>query len=118
MATLMRPYSLHRSGNDVHLELVGHFTAESAEDATEQFRTMIGTDVIRFIVDLGKMTGYDKAARVRWTEVLRPLKEQIDIIYFIGEAPPLIRMAASAVALAVGIRMRFVKKLAEVPASE
>lgn len=113
----MNTYSIYRMGDDVFLNLQGHFAKEAAEDATRAFIELIEQDEVRFIVDLGKLKSYDKEARIRWQQVLKPVRKQISIIYFLGEAPPLIRMAASAVALAVGVRMKFVASQADVPPS-
>jgi len=100
-------------GNDVYLALTGHFTAEEAEEATARFIVLVGEDTVRFIVDLGQLNSYDKDARIRWQKILAPMKQQISIIIFVGDAPPLVRMAASTVALAVGIRMKFVSTIEE-----
>ena len=108
-------FTIYRMRKDVFLNLKDHFTGEEAEKATAEFKTLVGRDVVRFIVDLGALTGYDKAARIRWQKVLMPMKSKIEKIYFIGEATPLIRMAASTVALAVGITMKFVKEQSDVP---
>jgi hypothetical protein len=111
-------YTIHRHGRNVHLRLRGHFKTDDAVAATTAFVDLIGEDVVRFVVDLGALEGYDKEARLLWQKILAPLRKQISMIYFIGDAPPLIRMAASAVALAVGVRMRFLKDLADLPAKD
>lgn len=108
-------YSISRTGDDVVLKLRGHFTADEAVASTEAFVDLVGFDDIRLIVDLGELKSYDKEARVRWQQVLRPLKKRIREIVFVGDAPPLVRMAASAVSLAVGIYFRFVATHDDIP---
>lgn len=111
-------YTISRRGRDIHLVLRGHLTADDARESTEAFIELVGQDDVRFIVDLGDLHGYDSEARRQWTRVLRPLRKRITIIYFVGETAPLVGMAASAVAIAVGLYMKFVKTHADVPEDE
>jgi predicted membrane chloride channel (bestrophin family) len=108
-------FTIERRGHDVVLAIRGHFTAEAAEQSTAQFKNIVGVDRVRLVVDFGGMTGYDREARTLWQQVLAPLRKQIAMLVFIGDAPPLVKMAASAVALAIGVRMKFAQRLEDVP---
>ena len=112
---MLDPYSIRREGRDVHLVLRGHFSADAALGSTDAFRALVGMDAIRFIVYIGELDGYDKEARLAWQKVLAPMRKQISTIVFVGNASPLIRMAAATVALAVGLHMRFVARPEDIP---
>lgn len=108
-------YVLSRVGRDIVLVIQGHLTEEQAAESTAKFKVLVGSAVVRFIVDFGGMSGYDPPARTMWAKALAPMRSQISIIFFVGNPPPLVKMAASAVALAIGVPMKFVKERGEVP---
>ena len=90
-------------------------TAQHTIESTQRLETLIGNSVVRMLVDLGSMTSYEPEARTAWAKALGPMRSQISVIYFIGDAPPLVKMGASAVALAIAVPMKFVEDMGDVP---
>lgn len=110
-----RSYVLSRRGSDVLLEFSGYFAEAQAVEALAQFESMVPFgQPFRFVVDLEHLQGYDKESRIIWQGALAPRRKDITQIVFVGNPSAIIRMAASAVALAIGVRMRFVDSQADV----
>lgn len=101
-------YQVGVEGNTVKLIVVGWFDDARGKAAVNEFEGLVDGKRLRFVADLSKMTGYDRGAREVWATTLCKTKENVIDIRFLGVKNPLIRMAASTVALAVGIRMTFV----------
>ena len=94
----------------VHVEIRGHMTEAVALAAIDDFGRAVPLDtseIFAMHVHLGSMHKHDSAAREAWARSLWGLRKQIREIVII-DGKPLQRMAAAAVALALGVQMRFV----------
>ena len=64
-------------------------------------------EAVPVVFDIREMTGYDREARVAWQEHLYPMRDRILCIEVRG-GNSLVKMGASVLALALGVRMKVV----------
>lgn len=84
-------------------------TGDDAEDAIEDFRTVVPDDEMSFTlhVYLGALDKYETAAREAWAKALRVYRKRVSEVV-VYDASPLIRMAAATViAIVLRLPIRF-----------
>lgn len=90
----------------------GNLDVEGARRSSEQFVELIGDDTVQLIIDIDQMTGYTREARQVWQKTIFPCRQQISRLVFVGHAPALVRMGASAIGLVLGVPMTFLDQTA------
>ena len=108
-------YDLRRLGNRIVLTYHGYHNAEAATDVADRM-IRIAKNVhgpVEFIPVLTDLTGYSIATREAYQRLFRALGDQLQRVTIVG-GNPLIRMAAAAVCLYGGIKMKTARTLEEV----
>ena len=98
---------VYRSGQRVVLMVKGYHDVQAAHDAIAYVHLLMAdmNDPIEFIADLRHITGFDEDCRAMWQDGLRPYTGRIDLITLV-QGTPLAKVAASALGLYLGIRVR------------
>ena len=92
----------------------GYHHLDDARQATSdfsRFATAIG-EPFELIVDMSRLNGYAREARLHWLPVLREHSGSIRCLSLVGGSG-LLRMTASAICLYAGLRMRTARSLNE-----
>jgi hypothetical protein len=92
----------------------GYHTTDAALQATQYIVALIAdmTGPVEFVADLRAVTGFAKDARRYWQEAFEQNRHRIGTITLV-RGTALARMAASAVGLYAGIKVRSVDTLEE-----
>lgn len=105
-------FEIWREADEVVMVFCGDLEFDGAKDSSDRFVALIGTDTVQLTIDIGGMTGYTREARQVWQKTIFPHRHQVSELVFVGQAPPLVRMGASAVGLVLGVPMRFASRRA------
>lgn len=103
-----RPGSIevYEQAGKVVLVIRGHYTTERAIDSARRtLRALESLGGGDFVADFSEATGFDTDGRVHWQTRLKELRSLVRTIYIVN-GPPLMRMAATAVCLYAGIKLR------------
>jgi len=84
----------------------GHLDGKDGSASARKFVEVLGSDVRDVVLNVRKMSSYDKEARQAWQEGLWPQRKQIRSIHVIG-ANTLIRMGAILIGVFLGARTSF-----------
>lgn len=99
-------WTLEKEGDALVFTVDGHISGDEARDATYRFIDLAADEeTFVFEVRLHDLTGYETEARVLWTDTLRSARAKVSLLRIVGVKNPLIRMAATAVGLAAGVKM-------------
>lgn len=102
-------FEIVRNGAEVLMVFRGDLDFDGAKDSSEQFVEIIGADTVQLTIDINEMTGYTRQARQIWQKTIFPVRQQLSELIFVGHAPALVRMGASAIGLVLGVPMSFVE---------
>ena len=72
-----------------------------------------GDRAIVLIWDCRKMKGYDSVARKKWTEALKEMKSQIEVIWLITDST-IIKMGASVMGMLSSLEIKAIRSESEV----
>jgi hypothetical protein len=101
-----RSYRLAKgAGQQLRLTVVGHFKGADAKVCCADIERYGAAAPFELIVDLSAMSGYDRETRQAFQDTLKRTRKQIHTITLVGTSA-VFRMAAAAVCLYAGIRMR------------
>jgi hypothetical protein len=105
---------VYRQGGKIIFSVDGFHTTDAALQATQYVSTLI-TEIsgpVEFVADLCNVTGFSQDARQYWQDVFESSRHRIHLITLV-RGTALARMAASALGLYAGIRVRSVETLEE-----
>ena len=99
-------WEVYRRGDKVVLIIRGHYSHENVVGSANRIMELFGhLGRGEFVADFSEATGFDKEGRQHWQGRLRELASHVHTVSIVN-GPPLMRMAAAAVCLYAGIKMR------------
>ena len=104
-------WDCHIRDGKVVLIIRGHYTTQNAIASSDRvFAAFSELGKGEFVADFTDATGFDRDGRVHWQTRLSELREHVHTVTMIN-GPALMRMAAAAVCLYAGIKLRTLAKL-------
>lgn len=108
-------FRIQGNGRRVVMIFDGKLSAEEGVASARVFsEALLAHDSVEAVWDIRFMTGYDRAAREAWQSTLWPLRHKIHRVVAVG-GRPLVRLGATTLGLALGIRIAFEDELTASP---
>lgn len=104
---------MHKEAVGLRLTFLGYLGAEAGQESASAVANELAERAEHMTLEVASMTGYASDARRAWQGTLRPYRKRLLSLTLVG-ANPLVRMGATAMGLALGVRVRFLA--ADVPA--
>lgn len=98
-------WSIERRGNIVTARFEGRLLPDEGKRSAKEFVRVVGTDSVRALLDVRRMSGYDSAARREWINILTPIRSQIEEITLRG-GNSMVRMGGSVLGAMLGVPIR------------
>lgn len=106
-------FEVYTRGDKVVLVIRGYYSTDrSIASASEVLERLSDLGRGEFIVDFTEAGGFDREGRVHWQGRLQELRPYVETLSIIS-GPPLMRMAAAAVCLYAGVKLRTLNSIDE-----